>query len=62
MLLRTPSCAGFLIVAGGARTQGYRVTVPGRIGQTIYDVAVMHGVSSMRRRSLTGTYAVQSLT
>lgn len=30
-----------------ARPQGYRVTVPGRIGQTLYDVAVMHGVRLM---------------
>jgi len=26
-------------------SQGYRVTVPGRIGQTLHEVATMHGVS-----------------
>ena len=25
--------------------QGYRATVPGRIGQTVHEVAEMHGVS-----------------
>lgn len=48
-LTHTHTCSAFLIYenfqpAGRIHSQGYRATVPGRVGQTVHDVAIMHGI------------------
>mmetsp|Transcript_20969 Transcript_20969/g.41558 ORF Transcript_20969/g.41558 Transcript_20969/m.41558 type:complete len:145 (+) Transcript_20969:1-435(+) len=39
-----PSVADVTVKVNFVDEDGYRVTVPGRIGQTVHDVAVMHGI------------------